>query len=214
MRQIIIHDDFYSNPIEIRQLALQTDFQKERLGHTYPGANSYHRHYIEEMTEFFSYTCGERVAPIMTAHTGGFRSQLKKDGQGRQYIHVDIPNPNCTWAAVCYLSLPEHYTKEDGTFYDSGSKFWKHKKTGMECLPYDTAYLSTIGMNGYDDLRNFMETDGVDENKWICTMSVPIKFNRVIVFRSNLWHSQGELFGTDINNGRLIQTFFFESVKQ
>lgn len=208
MKNIIIYDDFYANPIEVRNLALNNQFEESPSGN-YPGVNSHFKFYPDDMTDFFCYLSGEKIKPVQSSHYGGFR--IQNAGQtGKQYIHVDLPSMTTTWAAVCYLSLPEHYTKEDGTTFDSGSKFWKHKKTGMEQMPYDTEYLASIGLHSPNDLKDFMDTEGIDESKWINTMSVPIKFNRLIMFRSNLWHSQGELFGSDMHNGRLIQTFFFE----
>jgi hypothetical protein len=208
MKEVIVYDDFYSDPLGLRTIALDTEYEQD-ANKNYPGANSYLRMFPDEFKEFFSHITGEPIKPIDTAHTGGFRIQNAGE-QGKQYIHVDLPNFNATWAGVCYLSLPEHYTKADGTVYDSGSKFWKHRRTGMEKMPYDTNYLTSIGINSPDELRQFMETEGLDESLWINTFSVPIKFNRLIMFRSNLWHSQGELFGNCKENGRLIQTFFFE----
>lgn len=208
MKQIIIWDDFYQDPKQIRNLILNSEFEEEKKTN-YPGKNSLLQYFPEDFKEFFSFLAGEPLKPAEGSHCGGFRIQNAGE-TGKQFIHVDLPNMRTTWAAVCYLSLPENYTKEDGTTYDSGSKFWKHKETGLEQLPHDTQFLSTIGINNPEDLFNFMNTEGTDESKWINTMSVPIKFNRLIMFRSNLWHSQGELFGDSKENGRLIQTFFFE----
>lgn len=208
MKEVIIYDDFYGDPSSVRSLALDADYESsgER---NHPGNNSYLRFLPNDHREFFSYIAGEPIKPIEDSHSGGFRIQKLGD-HGKQYIHVDLPNFNCKWAGVCYLSLPEHYTRCDGTVFDSGTKFWKHRRTGMEKMPFDTDYLAKIDICSPDDLRRFMETEGADESLWINTFSVPIKFNRLVMFRSNLWHSQGELFGDSKMDCRLIQTFFFE----
>jgi hypothetical protein len=208
MKKFVIWDDFYDNPKQLRELILQSGFEDPNDSN-YPGRNSKVINYPNEFNEFFSFLASEKLKPAENSHCGGFRIQNAGE-TGKQYIHVDLPSLKTTWAAICYLSLPEHYTKEDGTVYDSGTKFWKNKATGLEHLPYDIEYLKTIGLNTPDDLFHFMNTEGTDESKWIEMMSTPIKFNRLIMFRSNLWHSQAELFGDSMENGRLIQTFFFE----
>lgn len=208
MKQLIIWDNFYQDPLDIRNLVLSMEFETGK-DKNYPGKNSILQYHPKEFNDFFSFLAGEPLKPAEGSHCGGFRIQNAGE-TGKQYIHVDLPSMKTTWAAICYLSLPEHYTKEDGTLCDSGTKFWKNKTTGLEHLPYDTEYLKTIGINNPDDLFHYMNTEGTDESKWIEMMSVPIKFNRLIMFRSNLWHSQAELFGDSLENGRLIQTFFFE----
>jgi hypothetical protein len=208
MKQVVIWDNFYQDPKALRTLILDSEFE-EGKDKNYPGKNSILKYYPDDFNNFFSFLAGEPLKPAEGSHCGGFRIQNSGE-TGKQFIHVDLPNLKTTWAGICYLSLPEHYTKEDGSFLDSGSKFWKHKETGLEQLPYDEKFLASIGLNGPQDLFKFMNTEGTDESKWINTMSVPIKFNRLILFKSNLWHSQGELFGDSMENGRLIQTFFFE----
>lgn len=208
MKQLIVYDDFYSDPTALRAIALDTEFEESSSGN-YPGKNSKLQHFPNEFKDFFSWLAGEPLKPSAGSHCGGFRIQNANE-TGKQFIHVDLPSMETTWAAICYLSLPEHYTNEDGTVKDAGSKFWKHKETGMEQMPRDVEYLASIGINGPQDLKVFMDTQGTDPSKWFNTFSVPIKFNRLILFKANLWHSQGELFGDNKENGRLIQTFFFE----
>ena len=52
--------------------------------------------------------------------------------------------------------------------------------------------------------------DGKDRAKWEATMTVPMRFNRLILFRPWMWHSFTENFGDSMESGRLIQVFFFE----
>jgi hypothetical protein len=44
--------------------------------------------------------------------------------------------------------------------------------------------------------------------KWTRYLISPKKYNRVILFRSNLWHSHNYNFGDTLQNGRLVQLFF------
>lgn len=202
-RSVIVYDDFYSDPVQIREGILAEGFEKPQRAN-YPGRNSRVQYQVENCLEIFSDLIGENVKPARNSHFGGFRIQHAGD-VGKQFIHVDLPSMETRWAAVCYLSLPEHY----GTT-PAGTSFWRHLRTGMEEMPYDTEWLDSIGISGPDDLFQFMNTEGTDPALWEKTWELPIKFNRLVIFRSNMWHSQGELFGTDDTNGRLIQTFFFE----
>ena len=36
-----------------------------------------------------------------------------------------------------------------------------------------------------------------------------MKYNRLVLFRTRLWHSHSENFGDTLENGRLVQLFFF-----
>jgi hypothetical protein len=40
-------------------------------------------------------------------------------------------------------------------------------------------------------------------------MTVPMRFNRLILLRPWLWHTAGMSFGTSNENCRLVQLFFF-----
>ena len=37
----------------------------------------------------------------------------------------------------------------------------------------------------------------------------PMKYNRIVIFRTDLWHSHNYNFGDNLENGRLVQLFFF-----
>ena len=41
-------------------------------------------------------------------------------------------------------------------------------------------------------------------------MLCPMKYNRLVLFRTHLWHSHNYNFGDTIENGRLVQLFFFK----
>lgn len=200
MRSVIVYNDFYSDPVQVRNRALEGGFEAPR-GSNYPGRNSVITYRPDGMIDFFSDLIGHPVKPSANSHCGGFRIQYAGD-TGRQLIHVDLPSMATRWAGVCYLTPCNHKA--------AGTSFWRHRRTGMEEMPYDTKYLASIGLNGPDDLYQFMNTEGTDETLWDSLWTIPFQFNRLIVFRSNLWHSQGEIFGDSDDTGRLIQTFFFE----
>ena len=44
-------------------------------------------------------------------------------------------------------------------------------------------------------------------------MTLPMRFNRQVLFRGWQWHTAGESFGNSPENCRLIQLFFFQSAQ-
>jgi hypothetical protein len=41
---------------------------------------------------------------------------------------------------------------------------------------------------------------------------VPMRHNRMVIYRGDFFHSIGEVFGSKMDDGRLVQLFFFETV--
>ena len=42
----------------------------------------------------------------------------------------------------------------------------------------------------------------------------PMRYNRLVIFRTHLWHSHNVNFGDCMENGRLVQLFFFNPDKE
>ena len=57
--------------------------------------------------------------------------------------------------------------------------------------------------------HQILEKDGRDRSKWELTMTVPMRFNRLVLLRPWLWHTSGPGFGDSAENGRLVYLMFF-----
>ena len=197
-RSIIIVDDFHPNPDEVRHTALTADYPQPEDSCTYPGRNSHQNYYPPEIHQAFETLLNKKLTPA--PNNGYFRISLEKDSF-RQDVHVD---PNWEFGAVCYLNPPEQCIEEGGT------SFWKHNKTGMEYCPTTT---ETAKLWGYPHEKEAWWTtvygEGLDRSKWTRYLLSPMKYNRMVVFRSDLWHSHSYNFGDCFENGRLVQLFFF-----
>jgi hypothetical protein len=80
----------------------------------------------------------------------------------------------------------------------------------MERVPMTPAELGACGMQSFDDVvEKIMKPHSSDRSKWESTMLVPMKFNRLILFRPWFWHGAGPGFGSSPENGRLIHLLFF-----
>ena len=70
MRQnIIVVDDFYNNPEEVRNFALNTEFPDPSDDYTYPGRNSEGAYYSEEIHKKFEDLVKESLIPVIRMDT-------------------------------------------------------------------------------------------------------------------------------------------------
>ena len=197
-RNIIIVDDFHTNPDEIRQYALNLEYPEPEDSYTYPGKNSNGEYYPREVHQKFESILNRKLTPAYP--NGYFRLSLEKDSY-RQDVHID---PSWEWGAVCYLNTPDQCIDEGGT------SFWMHNKTKMETCPQTN---EEAKFYGYSSSKETWWTtvygEGLDRSKWTRYFLSPMKYNRVVLFRTNLWHSHNYNFGNTLQNGRLVQLFFF-----
>lgn len=176
---------------------------EDESGGNYSGIMTEASFFTEQHQYIFRQLTGETLVPA-TQLTGKIRFSTEND-VGKQHIHFD---PSCMWAAVCYLQKPEFYDEQNM----NGTYFWKHKKTDLTSIPLDQEGIEKHGWKNVDDLKNFLETDGLDEGLWENTLTVPYKYNRLVLFRPWMFHSPGKNFGTDKSNCRILQTFFLGNI--
>jgi hypothetical protein len=105
------------------------------------------------------------------------------------------------WIAVIYLTLPMV------SFGESGIKFYSHINSGLESFP-SPEYLQKHNISE-SDLLNIFDSD---LKLWKEYGNIPTKYNRMVLFRSNLWHSYGEGFGEDLNTSMLYQKIIIRNV--
>lgn len=55
--------------------------------------------------------------------------------------------------------------------------------------------------------------DSLDDSAWETVMTVPMRFNRLVLLRPWLWHTAGPGFGDRPENGRLVYLLFFKSAR-
>jgi hypothetical protein len=201
-RSIIVIDNFYPNPDEIRNIALKSEYPDPPSECTYPGRNSDGLYYPEHVHQKFEKILNRRLVPAEI--NGYFRISLEND-KYVQDIHVD---PIWQFGAVCYLNPPEQEVDEAGT------SFWIHNKTGMYRCPQEKEEAKAINFSSEREAWwTTVYGDGLDRKKWKRYLLSPMKYNRIVVFRSDLWHSHSCNFGNCKENGRLVQLFFFNKTK-
>ena len=200
-RNIMVLDDFYSNPDEIREIALNSPYPEPENSYTYPGKNSHHNYYPESLHQKFESNLNRKLTPAQP--NGYFRLSLESDLY-RQDVHVD---PFWEFGAVCYLNSPEQVIDEGGT------SFWIHNKTKMETCPQTDEEAKHCGYSSSKEAwGTTVYGEGLDRSKWTRYLLSPMKYNRIVIFRTNLWHSHNYNFGTNLQNGRIVQLFFFNPI--
>jgi hypothetical protein len=204
MRQtLFIIDDFYDDPMAVRRGALQAEYPDHGGKAYYAGRNS--RRYLvnDWIVGAVSRIVGYPLAVAPNMACGHFRISLASD-RARSDIHTD---PGVDWSGVLYLNLSEQCR--------GGTSFYRHKRLGLDEVPLDQGKAKRLGFTDRDHLRStVIAEDSCDRSRWELTMTAPMRFNRLILFRPWLWHTAAENFGENPETGRLIQVFFFEERRQ
>jgi len=204
MRQrITIIDDFLDSPYKLRKEALGAEYAADD-GKTYPGKNSLHSHLTEEILSKSQFVFGKELVPSKGSACGQFRLSLANDSF-LQDVHVDN---DTDIAGVLYLNSPQHCIPEAGT------SFWRHNKLQMDRCPENLIEGKCYGFTEFEEIYNeIICKDGLDRSLWTRYAYAPMKYNRVVFFDPLLWHSHGDNFGTNLQNGRLVMVLFFDFKK-
>jgi hypothetical protein len=193
---MIVLDDFLPNVDDFRERALRLNYSVQGR---FPGLNSVEKLNIPNLEAMVSQLVYEPVRAPWTADFshGSCRLALAKDDQpGR--IHIDQSH----WSGILYLTLPEHC--------QGGTEFYRHLPTGTDHVPLTRKSLEAAGFSSYDELKTrILENDALDRSKWELTMTVPMRFNRLVLLQPQYWHTSGKSFGDTVENGRLVYLMFF-----
>jgi hypothetical protein len=176
---LIIIDDFYSDPDSVRNFALQQEFC---VRGNYPGVRtkSFFTDDVKEAIEHYMQFAGKITTSFdHDGYTGAFQIATAMD---RTWIHADHHN---MWAGVCYMTPDAPHTGGTGLF--------RHKATGEH------------RKNGEENHEAY------DYTKWDLFDRIGNKYNRLVIYRGDLFHASLDYFGDNLQNGRLFQTFFFNT---
>ena len=193
---VIVIDDFLRDPYELRERALRLNYAVEGR---YPGLNSIEKVSIPGLDEIVSKLVYEPVRAPWTkdfSHGSCRIAFAKDDRPGR--IHIDMSH----WSGILYLSRPEDCR--------GGTEFYRHLPTGTDHVPLTQEALEAAGYATYDELKaQILEKDALDRSKWELSMTVPMRFNRLVLLQAQYWHTSGPSFGDTLENARLVYPMFF-----
>ena len=192
---IIVIDNFYNNALATRNYILTQEFL---VRGNYPGQRtiSYANNHLQDIIQKYVEPFGGKIVqfPIPKEdksdadkiYNGSFQYTTSRD---RSWVHVDGFN---NWAGVLYLtpnapltSGTGFYQFHDGTMTETDAEMLNSKKEIDSCSQ--------------------------DMTKWKLVDKVGNVFNRLILFNSKRYHMSMDYFGTNKENGRLFQVFFFST---
>ncbi|MES2934018.1 MAG: DUF6445 family protein [Pseudomonadota bacterium] len=207
-----IIDNFLPDPIELRAKILQKQFHASRYaGQNFPGVQTEGQP-CQEIMDRIASAVG-RTIKFRTPDNGCYRVSFA-DSAARTDIHVDNESGDNFkhYAAVLYLTLPEQS--------QGGTTFWRHVPTGWQRRPNDT----DVRAAGFPNFKAFQQRwlsnkEVIHFNKlkdrrdsWKLLLEVPMRFNRLIMYQGHHFHSISDVFGSTLENGRLVQLFAFEVI--
>ena len=202
-KSLIVVDDVYDDPEGIRRAALRLQYPAPQAEANYAGRNSADKLLLADTDRMLSWVAGEPLAGAADRAHGALRLTLAGD-TGRYNVHVDV---GVDWSGVLYLSRPED--SRDGTL------FFRHRRTGTDSAPVTAADLARCdAATPKEALDRILGADSNDAAQWERSLTVPMRFNRLVLFRPLLWHSAGDGFGDSLANGRLVQLFFLRRARR
>jgi len=191
--QLIIVDDFYSDPDEVVAWAKTLEFTKGNGNH--PGwrtlqitGNESVKNQIQHIVRPFG---GEIT--MWDWHPNGTFS--KANVTDINWVHADCYN---VWAGVVYLT-------KDAPL-NSGTTIYKHIPTGLTSAP------RFLDGSLDQELLSKAHKDGQDKTKWEPIEVTSNVYNRLVMYKGDLFHTATNYFGSDYEDDcRFFQTFFFNT---
>jgi hypothetical protein len=197
-QNVIIVEDFYAQPLKLREMALQSRYA-DISATDYPGYASQVRLETKVVERTFSKLVG---APLLIDRErftwGGFRFITAQSGS-KPIVHADVA---ADWAGMVYLTPDCDMAV--------GTGLYRHKDTGLTGPPNDREARAL----GYCDAATFdeevIQKDKADLSKWeLCRVIEPV-FNRLVLFRGgDNYHAPLGGCGDEPKTARLTHLFFF-----
>jgi hypothetical protein len=179
-KRFFVVDNFYENPNEVREFALQQWFFDDQ---GYLGMRTRKQFLFEGVKEKFEEIMGRKITQWEDQPMNG-RFQTCVAGTPLVY-HCDEQ----LWAAMVYLT-------PDAPF-ETGTSFYAHKKT-------------KIRHNSHPDiLECFNQKTFLDGTHYELVDTIGNVYNRLVIFDGGLIHAPSEYFGWDIPSSRLFHMYFF-----
>ena len=194
---LLIIDDFLADPHAVRRAALGLGYDPALKHGNYPGLLSNDPLEIKGLDAAVAARIGVPVVPMAGTTHGHCRLTLAGD-KGASGVHIDP----CFYSGILYLSLPEHAR--------GGTDFFRHRPTGLDRVPTTDLALLESGFSDVNDLvERVVNADTLKPARWEKVMTVPMRFNRLVLFSPWLFHNSAPGFGRSGADGRLVMLLFF-----
>lgn len=202
--EIIVVNNFYADPMLVREFALKQTFKREPEYHKCQRTAS---HIVDGTREAFTQLGAGDIRDFNKYSTNGV-FQLGLAGDQIVY-HSDSQQ----WAATVYL----HPDPPPG----SGTSFYKSHHTGLRYPPSEADVAKfNVGRGGFAVVQEYTAESLeaamyggklLDVKHWEKVDEVGNVFNRLVIWRGPMVHAVSGFFGSCKETGRLNQLFFFDA---
>ena len=179
---LMVFDNFYENPMDVRKFALA---QKFNITGNFPGVRTDATvgDILSSTKIIFEGILGVPITWWPDQYNTSFQYTTAADDT---WIHYDTTN----WAAVLYLT-------PDAPL-ESGTAIYRNKESKIFSLDKKNPKTDYAGTNNLEDWEPIIQVSNI--------------FNRLVMYRGDYYHrSMLPGFGDNQHNGRLFQTFFFNT---
>jgi hypothetical protein len=190
---LVVVDNFYENPDEVRDFALSCDFQANESYHK--GSRTGERYLTEEIKDSFEKHLQKKITG-WEEHGANGVFQYCVAGDSLVY-HIDSQS----YAAMVYLT-PDAPPS-------CGTTMYKSRRTGLRASPTeeDEKKLGKCGGELHYEIfkNNFYDKTDLD----VVDIAGNV-YNRLVIFDAQTIHAASEYFGDTKENSRLFHIFFFD----
>jgi hypothetical protein len=185
----LVIDQFYNDVDDVRAFALEQEFA---VRGNFPGQRTVS--FLNDSTKNVIQNIIRPFAGEVTwwggDYSGSYQYTVAHD---RSWIHSDYTT---NWAGVCYLTPDAPLT--------SGTGLYRLKETGMRSW-------NNLEHSDEENREALHNKYSQDYTKWDLVDRIGNVYNRLILYRGDLFHVSMDYFGSSKFDGRLFQLFFFNA---
>lgn len=186
-KRVLIVDNFYKNPDEVRKFALSQEFFDDD---GYIGRRTRKQFFLPGTKEAFEEILGKKITKW---EEHGMNGRFQHNWSGEKLVyHCDFQE----WAAMIYLT-PDAPPQ-------CGTTMWRHRNTKVH-------HNSQINWGTGQELEIFNDRNFLDKTPWEPVDVCGNIYNRLVIFNGGCIHSASEYFGDSLENCRLWHMFFFDA---
>jgi len=180
-KKLFVVDNFYSNPDQIREFALNVEFKEDIKW--YKGKRSTQHYHPPGIVEAFENIIGQKIVKFdQSMPNGCFQITTANDPQ---VYHHDLQK----WAAMIYLT--------PNAPIESGTRLMRSKIN-------QAAHMNDPNIN------DAFSGGFLDATKFEVVADAGNLYNRLVIMDAQNIHSAGTYFGQNNDTGRLTHLFFFD----
>jgi hypothetical protein len=181
---VIVVDNFYENPDEVRRMALEQNFDPDLRYHK--GKRTKEKFIAQNTKQIFESLIGRKITRWTEfEYNGIFQYCTAEDPL---VYHSDVQS----YAAAVYLTPDAPVT--------TGTSFFRSRQ-------YPNVYKSHVDDSNYGEI---FKGGFYDKTKFELVDTIGNVYNRLALWDARLIHSATEYFGTKKEDSRLFHLFFFD----